>query len=399
MIKKKAINISSVFGTILTLIFFVLAGFFSFQHFANRDLALQWTQDIPDRINCHTVSYSGEFVAIGTDTGFCSVFDKNGKKVLEKKFSFPVLSLQFSYNSKFLYVKGYHLYTIDLLQQKSNWEKTKKVDVSWEKFKKGYVIEDFWVFRDSRVSVLFRAEKDITLVYLYLDQKGQTLKESVLPDIFGRYSCNPSVDGKYLLLSLLDGDMYLFQADGVVVWNLHLDPPVKEGLLEYPILQAIMKSGNVCISYLAEEYGKDLFITQLIDTKTNTVWKKNHPTAITGLMISPDEEKILITTKNKFDVFTLSGTLLYSLDQYGYKPDVTRLNATNVLVGFNSSETSGESQRKTLVYKLISLHQKRVLWQKRTENDMFDFTSVKNGYVFVEVSLHRVKLYRYVLTK
>jgi hypothetical protein len=390
MIKKKALNKSIGYVWIFILLILVLLSSFLFHFFSKRELSLQWTQDISDKINFHALSYTGDLVGVGTDTGFCYVYDHTGKKVFEKKFPFPILSLKFSYNNAFLYVKGETLFAINLTKQ----------EVVWEKFKKDFIVEDFWVFRDGRCSILLHSRNDIKLIYQYLDQKGMTTKEFDLPEIFGNYSCCVSVDGKYLFLSLQEGDLYLFQSDGVLAWNLHLDPPVKEvssKYPQYPIFQSVTKNGSVCLAYLAEEYGKDLFVVQLIDNKSNTLWEKSLPSPISGLMISPDEEKILISTENQIIVDELSGKNLYVIDQFGYKPKITQLGTTNVLVGFVSSENSSDNDKNALVFKLISLSQNHVLWQKRTENDVVDFSVAKNGYLFVEISPHRVKLYRYVL--
>ena len=394
MIKKKTFNKSTVLGSIVVVLVFISLCVVFIKILAGRDLSLKWSKDIPDKINCHTLSYSGDMVGIGTDTGFCYVYNQVGKKVFEKKFPFPILSLKFSYNNNFLYIKGSSLFAVDLSTQK----------IVWEKFKKDYIVDDFWVFRDGskngRFGILMRSKKDITRIYQYLDQKGQTIKEFVLPEIFGNCSLSASVDGKYLFLSLQEGDLYLFQSDSMAVWNIHLDPPVKEVNNEYPgypIFQTVTQDGSVCLAYIAEEYGKDLFISELINNKGSTLWKNNLSSPITGLMMSPDEKKILVTTQNKFIVNEISGKTLYSQDQFGYKPSVTRLGTSNVLVGFLSSEESNESEKNTLVFKLISLNRKQVLWQKRTGTDALDFSIGKNGYVFVEISLHRVKLYRYVL--
>jgi hypothetical protein len=389
MIKKKVFNRSRGFVLIFILLIFVFLSGLLFHFFSKRELSLQWTQDIPDKINCHTISYSGDLVSVGTESGICYVYNQAGNKVFERKFPFPILALKFSYNNAFLYVKGESLLAIELANQKI-----------WEKFKKGYIVEDFWVFRDGRCSVLMHSRKDITLVYQYLDQRGMTTKEFVLPEIFGNYSCCTSVDGKYFFLSLQEGDLYLFQSDGIVVWNLHLDPPVKEISTEYPaypIFQSVTKNGSVFLAYSAEEYGKDLFVAQLIDNKSNTVWEKSLPSPISGLMISPDEKKILISTQNKIVVDELSGKNLYTIDQFGYKPKITKLGTTNILVGFVSSEISSDIAKNALVFKLISLSRNHVLWQKKTGNDVVDFSIAKNGYVFVEISQHIVKFFRYVL--
>jgi hypothetical protein len=394
MIKKKAINKSTVLLSIFAFIVLISLLGVVLQIFSKRDLSLRWTQVIPDKINCQSVSYSGDFVGVGTDTGFCYVFDSSGKKVFEKKFPSPILTLKFSYNSHFLYVKSYSLLAVDLTSGK----------VVWEKFKKDYVVEDFWVFREtngeSRCGVFMRSKKDITLIYQYLDKQGMTVKEFTLPEVFGNYSLATSGNGKYLLLSLQEGDIYLFQSDGIAVWNIHLDPPVKEvssDFPSYPIFQTVMNDGSVCLAYPAEEYGKDLYVSELINNKANTVWKNILPSPITGLVLSPDEKKVLISSQNKLIVFEISGKTLYSLDQFGYKPSVTSLGTTNVLVGFLPTEESNRRDDNALVFKLISLNRKHVLWQKRSQKDVIDFSMTKNGYVFVETSFHRVSFYRYVL--
>lgn len=395
MIKKKAINKSTILILILALVVFVFFSVELVQIFAKRELSLRWTQSISDKINCHAVSYSGDLVGIGTDTGFCYVFDQSGKKVFEKKFPFPVLALKFSFNSHFLFIKSYSLFAVNLTTQK----------IVWEKFKKDYVVEDFWVFResngDSRCGVFMHSTKDITLLYQYLDQKGQTVKEFTLtPEVFGNYSLTTSINGKYLLLSLQEGDLYLFQSDGIVVWNIHLDPPVKEVssvFPSYPIYQAVTKDGSVCLAYPAEEYGKDLFVSELINNKANIVWKNILSTPITGLTLSPDERKVMISSRNRLVVFEISGKTLYSLDQFGYKPSVTSLGTTNVLVGFLPDEDTKAREDNAVVFKLISLNRKHVLWQKRSVKDFIDFSMAQNGYVFVETSLHRVIFYHYVL--
>lgn len=390
MIKKKAFNKSIITITILVLVFVFFSIYFSIQFFSKRELKQIWADEIKARINCHTVSNSGELVCLGTDTGFCYMYDQTGKKVFEKKFPFPILDLKFSYDQALLYVKGSSLFAINLSNQK----------VVWEKVKKNYLVEDFWIFRDGKAGILFRASKDITLVYQYLDKFGQTLKENTLSDIFGRFSCYPSSDGKYFLISQIEGDLYLYQSDGIVVWNIHLDPPVKDNKEQYPILQSVTKSGSVFLAYTGEEYGKDLNITLQIDNKSNTIWKSNQTSPISGILLSPDEKKLLITTENKFIVYEIADktlNILYSLDQYGYKPSITRLGTTNVLVGFVSTDSPIDTGKSSLVYKLISLNQNKVLWQKRSTTDVFDFSVVNKGYVFVETTPHRIMYYRYVL--
>ena len=389
MIKKKALNKTVIYRIFFALLFFSVFLFLAFQTFSKRELSLIWKQEMKETINCHTTSLSGELIAIGSVDGKCTILNQKGTVVFEKKLSFPILALKFSYDGNILYVKGQSLLAINLSNQKI-----------WEKFKKDYIVEDFWVFRDGRCSVLMHDKKDIKLNYMYLDQNGQTVKEFVLPEVYGNYSCTHSVNGKYFLLSIQEGDLYLFQADSTVVWNIHLDPSVKEVDKEYPmypIYQALANNGSVCLGYRAEEYGKDVFVAQLIDVKSNILWKKNLTSPISGMMFSPEEKKILISSQNNISVLELSGNTLYSIDQFGYQPILTKLGPTNLLVGFVPLEASRELTKNDFIFKLVSLSRRKVIWQKRVLSEVAAFSMEKNGYVLVEVTRDRVMYYRYVL--
>lgn len=389
MAKKKALNKTMVYGSLIVLLVFLFLLFFGFSSFQKRVITLLWKQTLDGSINCHATSPAGNLVAVGMVDGGCIVFDQSGKKVFEKKFDFPILDLKFSFSGGTLYIKGQSLLAVNL--------STKKV---WEKFKKDFIVDDFWVFRNGRCSVLFQDKKDIKLVYQHLDQNGQTVKEFVLPEVFGNFSCTHSLDGKYLLFSIQEGDLYLFQSDGTVVWNIHLDPSVKEVDASYPmfpIYQDVSNVGSVCLGYRGEEYGKNVFLAQVIDNKGNTIWRNNYTSPISGIMFSPDQKKILVSSKNSIAVVELSGKNLYSLDQFGYQPVLTKIGSTNLLIGFMPVEVSSELGESDYIIKLVSLSRKKVLWQKRVLKEVTAFSMEKNGYIVVEVTKNQVMYYRYVL--
>lgn len=390
MIKKKASNKSVVYVILFILFFVSLFSLKTIQANPKGNLLLKWTQNIqlPDRINCQMISYTGNLVGIGTMNGFCYVFDTTGKKIFEKKLKDPVLSIKFSFNDRILYIKSYTLIAVDLTQKK----------VLWEKFKKDFQVEDFWLFRDGRSGILLRSTKDITKQYLYLDQKGQTIKETTLPpEIYGNYLCTPSVDGKFLLVSLQEGDLYLIQSDGILAWNIHLDPPLKEGEMDYPIFQTVSKDGSVCLAYTADEYGKVTHICQLIDNKSNILWKKTFSSKINNLALSPDEKKISVSLETKLLIYNLQGKVIFSLDQFGYIPIETWIGSTNILIGFISSDQTQAIKRNFTIFKLFSLNQKEVLWQKHTGKNTEVVSLAKNGYVFLLCSSQSVMYYKYEL--
>jgi len=390
MSKKQAINKSVGYVVVFFIFLFSFLSIGIIKSIPVGSMSLGWSKNLTKFINCQAVSYSGELVGIGTDDGFCFVFDKTGKQVFEKKYDYPVLEIKFSFNDAFLFVKSNHSRTISLI----NLSQKKVV---WEKFKTNFVIDQFWVFRDGKSSILFTSEKDKNHQYVYLNQNGATIKEFSLPEIFYRFQCSPSSDGKFVLISLAEGDIYLIQNDGILNWNIHLEPAVREGAIDNPILQIVSKEGVAYLAYQAEEFGKSLFICQAIDSKQNIIWKKEFSSTITDLQLAPDEKKIMMSISDKVIVFETNGRLLFSKDQYGYNPVKASLGSTNILIGFIQTDQRPQNEKSRLILKLFSLNRSRVLWQKRTTKSFLKLAVSQNGFVLLEISQGNVlKYFRYV---
>lgn len=393
MIKKRAINKNVGYIVIFCIILLSFISVSVIRTIPVGSMSLEWTKELKKFVNCQTVSYSGERVGIGTDDGYCTIFDRSGKQIFEKKFNSPVMDIKFSFNDIFLFVKSNHSQTITLI----NLSQKKTV---WEKFKSDFDIDQFWVFRDGKSSILFTSEINKNHQYVYLNQNGATIKEFSLPEIFNRFQCNPSADGRYVLISLAEGDIYLIQNDGMLNWNIHLEPPVKEGVIDYPIHQIVSKEGVAYIAYQAEEYGKDLYICQAIDNKQNIVWKKEFGSTIADLQISPDEKKLMVILSDKVFVYESDGQFLFLKNQFGYYPVNANLGPTNILIGFIPSDQSQQNKNTSLIFKLISLSKDQVLWQKRTAKTFSEMSVSQNGYVLLEINRSNISsvisYYRFV---
>ena len=247
MVKKRQIGCSAYKVFIAVLICVICIAFLINFGSPKGSLLICWAKKSSAFINSEAISNFGKYIATGTNLGLLTVYDRAGNVVLEKLFKDPILDVKFSYDESYVYVKSYSVYAVNIRNN----------SVSWEKFLKNYYVSDFFPFRDGRLGFLFTSKTDLTNLYIYTDSKGGNIKQFKLPETYGRFKVITSSNGKYILFSTEDGNIYNVRYDGYVNWNTHLEPPIFiDAKLNYPLLIDINNDGFTCICYTFEQFGK-----------------------------------------------------------------------------------------------------------------------------------------------
>lgn len=389
MVKRKKLNWFNTYNIFVILFLLGLSIFFSFSFMLPKGhISLCWAKESPAFINAEAISNFGKYVAVGTNLGLLTVYDSDGKVILEKLFKEPILDLKFSYDESHIYVKTYSVYAVNI----------KKNSVSWEKFLKNNYVSDFFPFKDGNLGFIFTSKTDLSNLYIYTDYRGRNIKQFKLPEIYGTFKINASQNGKYLLFSDDEGNIFNLRYDGYVNWNTYLDPPVYKNLSNnYPILQEISNDGFSCISYTYEKFGKKGNILSFFDLNGQILWQKECKSRINGINFSPDSKKVSIIDSSGVRIYKIDGTILYKNNQYGYVPITSLVLPTSFLVGY--SQTQDETyltSRRGIIVQFFSLYSNKLLYQKRlnSKNDYFLVSS--DGFYFFEISKpFLIRLYKY----
>ena len=352
-------------------------------------LSLCWSKEFQAFINAEAISNLGKYVAIGTNLGLLTVYDRNGSVVLEKLFKEPILDIKFSFDESYVYVKTYSIYAINMINN----------SVSWEKFLKNHYVSDFFPFRDGKLGFVFTSKTELSNIYIYTDSKGRNIKQFRLPEVYGKFKLRASTNGKYLLFSTDDGNIYNLRYDGYVNWNMYLDPPVFiSAEFNYPILQDINNEGFSCIGYTYEQFNTKGNILSLFDLSGKILWQKEFKSKINSLNFSPDSRKLSITHSSGIKVYRIDGSILYENNQYGYEPVFSLISSTNFLVGYSSTgDRNYSSFSKEVIIQLFSLYRKKPLYQKKLNSQSNYFLISSDGFYFFEIlKPFSVKLYKYL---
>lgn len=389
MVKRKRAGWFNTYNIFIILVLLGLTIFFSLSFILPEgSVSLCWAKESPAFINAEAISNFGKYVAVGTNLGLLTVYSSDGKVVLEKLFKEPILDLKFSYDESHIYVKTYSVFAVNI----------KKNSVSWEKFLKNHYVSDFYPFKGGNLGFIFASKTDLSNLYIYTDYRGSNIKQFELPEVYGRFNINASQNGKYLLFSSDDGNIYNIRYDGYVNWNTYLDPPVYKNLSNgYPILQEISNDGFSCISYTYEKFGKKGNILGFFDLNGQMLWQKEFKSKINGINFSPDSRKVSIINASGVKIYRTDGTILYEKDQYGYEPFKSLLLPTYFLVGYSEAQDETYlASRRSVIVQLFSLYSKKLLYQKRL-NPKSDYFLVSNdGFYFFEISKpFLIRLYKY----
>lgn len=390
MARKKRRNWFNAYNIFIIIILLSISIFFLLSFtLPEGSLTICWAKESPGFINAQALSNFGKYVAIGTNLGLLTVYDRDGKVVLEKLFKEPILDLKFSYDESYIYVKTYSVYAVNI---RGN-------SVSWEKFLKNNYISDFFPFRSGNLGFVFTSKTELSNIYIYTDYRGRNIKQFELPEAYGRFKIKASPNGKYLLFSTDDGNIYNLQYDGYVNWNTYLDPPVFiTPSVGYPILQEISDEGFSCISYTYEQFGKKGNILNFYDLSGNILWQRNFSSRINSLQFSPDSKKISITYSSSIKVYKTDGSVLYEHTQYGYEPIFSSVLFTTFLIGYSSTKNNSNYSvsNKGIIIQFFSLYGKKLLYQKKIDLRSSHFLVSCDGVYFFEVlKPFLIKLYKY----
>jgi len=237
--------------------------------------------------------------------------------------------------------------------------------------------------------------------YLFLDSKGASIKESKLPDIYGRYSITPSNTGSHLLLSSEDGNIYDISNDGYVNWNIHLEPPVSEYNSDYPIVHDISDEGDAIVAYSYEQYGKRGNLVNYFNSTGEILWQQDYLFHILEVEFSPDYKKLIILNENGAEVYKINEKILYRKKQYGYNIVDSEIFSTNILLASKRNETDNiYYKNKYIIFQLISLENGEIIWQMRKKFDNKEYVIKAEGLYFLELDKpFKLKLYKFIKNK
>jgi len=389
MVKRKRAGWFNTYNLFIILVILVLSILFSFSFMLPEgSVSLCWAKESPAFINAEAISNFGKYVAVGTNLGLLTVYDSNGKVVLEKLFKEPILDLKFSYDESHIYVKSYSVYAVNI----------KNNSVVWEKFLKNHFVSDFYPFKGGNLGFVFTSKTELSNLYIYTDYRGRNIKQFELPEAYGRFKINASLNGKYLLFSSDEGSVYNIRYDGYVNWNTFLDPPIyKNSTDSYPILQEINNDGSTCISYTYEKFGKKGNILSFFDINGQIIWQKEFDSKINSINFSQDSKKVGLSNSSGVIIYRTDGTILYVNNQYGYESVISLVLPTSFLVGYMPTEDESYlASKRSIIIKFFSLYSKKLIYQKRLNSKNDYFLLSHDGLYFFEISKpFLIKLYKY----
>lgn len=346
-----------------------------------------WSVDSLSNINAYAVSPSGRWVAIGQVDGLLKLFQEDGTVLASHDFEDPIRKILFSIDEKLLYVNTSVVSCFSIQEKK----------VIWQKFKKDFSVENFWLYRNQQLGFLFSSKFNLNRLYTHTDSKGITLHEFSLPEMFYRYTMEASENGLYVILVQSNGDIQLFQTNnGFTLWNDHLDPPVEDDSAVFPILADVNNTGHTVLAYTASDYGKITYIAVIIDPKGEHIWKTKAESAFQSVQFAQDSSKWLLSMDHATQVLDLKGHLLFQRKQYGYAPVWASIGNTTVLIGYNAYKKSSDESLKGTIIKLFALTKEDVLWQRKVIAETGEYQVNRNGYILLEViKPNQVNLYRW----
>jgi len=207
----------------------------------------------------------------------------------------------------------------------------------------------------------------------------------------------PSENGMYVVLVQSNGDIQLFQTnDGFTLWNDHLDPPVTDDSVLFPILADVNNTGHTVLAYKASDYGKTAYIAIVIDPKGEHIWETKTESPFQSVQFAQDSSKWLLSMDHSTQVLDLKGHLLFQRKQYGYVPVCASIGTTTVLIGYNAYKKSSDESLKGTIIKLFTLTKEDVLWQRKVVAETGEYQVNRTGFVLLEViKPNEVSLYRW----
>lgn len=344
-----------------------------------------WSVNTQNHINAFKISPSGEWVAVGQSDGLLLIYQKDGSVLVTHQFDDPIRKIIFSLDEKYVYVNASIVSCYSIQEKK----------VLWQKFKKDFSIEDFWVFRNRELGFLFSSKFNLNRLYTHTDPKGITKFEFSLPEMFERYQVKSSENGQFILICQSNGDIYAYQ-NGSLLWNNHLDPPVISNSVTFPILADINNEGDVIIAYSASDYGKTAYVALIMDSKGDLKWDNRSESPFQEIQFAQDSAKWLLSMDHATKVLDIKGNILFQRKQYGYSPVWATLGNTTILVGYNAYKKTSDDSLKGTILKLFSLKKEYVIWQKKVIAEFGEYEVNRTGFVMLEViKPNQANLYRW----
>jgi len=344
-----------------------------------------WSVNTQNHINTYQISPSGEWVAVGQADGLLLLYQQDGEVFVSHQFDDPVRKIVFSLDEKYVYVNTSIVSCFSIHEKK----------VIWQKFKKDFSIEDFWVYRNQELGFLFSSKFNLNRLFTHTNPKGVTTYEFSLPEMFERYHVESSDNGLFVLICQSNGDMYAYQ-NGSVLWNNHLDPPVIEKSVAFPLLTDINNEGYTIIAYTASEYGKTTYLSLILDNKGEITWNQRAESSFLAMQFAQDSTKWLLSMEHATQVLDLKGNILFQRKQYGYSPVWASLGNTTVLVGYNAYKKTSDESLKGTIIKLFALKKEYVIWQKKVIAEFGEYQVNRTGSVMLEVlKPNQANLYRW----
>jgi len=346
-----------------------------------------WSVNALSNINAYAVSPSGKWVAIGQADGLLNLYQEDGTILASHHFEDPIRKILFSFDEKLLYVNTSVVSCFSIQEKK----------VIWQKFKKDFSVENCWLYRNQQLGFLFSSKFNLNRLYTHTDSKGMTLHEFSLPEMFYRYTIEPSENGMYVILVQSNGDIQLFQtSDGFTLWNDHLDPPVIDDSVLFPVLADVNNTGHTILAYTASDYGTTAYIAIVIDPKGEHIWKTKAESPFQSVQFAQDSSKWLLSMDHATQVLDLKGHLLFQRKQYGYAPVWAYIGNTTVLIGYNAYKKASDESLKGTIIKLFALTKEDVLWQRKVVAETGEYQVNRTGFVLLEViKPNQVNLYRW----
>ena len=356
-------------------------------HLPIGSLQKAWSAQTEGSINAYAISPSGSWVALGQTDGTLIIYQQDGSVYATHSFQDPIRKILFSLDESLVYVNTSVVSCYHVTEKK----------VIWQKFKKDFSVENFWLYRNQQLGFLFSSKFNLNRLYTHTDKKGMTLHEFSLPEMFERYRVETTENGLYVILIQSNGDIQLFQtSNGFTLWNDHLDPPVIEDSILFPVLADVNDTGYSIIAYTASDYGKTAYIAMILDPKGEHVWKTRSESAFQSVQFAQDSSKWLLSTDQATQVLDLKGQILFQRKQYGYTPVWSAIGNTTILVGYNAYKTSSDDSLQGTIIKLFTLAKEEVLWQKKILVESGEYQVNRTGNVLLEViKPNTTNLYRW----